>query len=295
MNITREQTYGWIGSLLFGGLILLLLLLAVIRTIIPNQDEGGVLVNFGNLDEAAGLFEPRGSGNPMASATSTATTERVYTPPTPSVTTNTQPSAGTITQNVEESVALAEAQRKETERQAAEAQRRREEEERIREEERRRREEEQRRQNVSNQVSGAFGAASSNASNNVGSTSAATNSQGQGTSTGTGNQGSVSGNSDQGMNTGAGVSGSFSLAGRGLRGGSLPRPYYSAQESGVIVVNITVNPKGNVISASIGRGTTIGNLSLRNDALEAARKAVFTDIQGLNNQSGTITYRYQLN
>jgi TonB family protein len=66
------------------------------------------------------------------------------------------------------------------------------------------------------------------------------------------------------------------------------------QEEGRIVINITVDPKGNVISAEIGRGTNIDNGSLRQSALDAARRAKFNSIQGANNQSGTITYNYTL-
>ena len=301
MNITQERTYGWIGSLLIGGLILLFLIFTVIRSIIPDQDEGGILVNFGNVDEASGMFEPQGKGNPEATRESSVYVPPTQvTPPTPTVsptprtsvstaTRTSQSSKDLVTQDTEETIALAEARRKENERKIAEAQRRKAEEEKLRAEE-------QRRQNISNQVSGAFGSANSTAENptGVGGVGSQTGTS-QGTGAGAGNQGSRSGNSDQGMNTGAGGYGSFALGGRGLRGGSgLPRPSYTAQESGVIVISITVDPKGNVIATSIGRGTTIDNSSMRNAALEAARKAKFSSIDGLNNQTGSITYRYQL-
>ena len=59
------------------------------------------------------------------------------------------------------------------------------------------------------------------------------------------------------------------------------------------MINITVNPKGDVIFAEIGKGTNIDNASMRKSALEAARKAKFNSISGANNQSGTITYLYR--
>ena len=65
------------------------------------------------------------------------------------------------------------------------------------------------------------------------------------------------------------------------------------QEEGRIVINITVDPKGNVIFAEVGRGTNIDNASMRKSALDAARKAKFNSISGANNQSGTITYVYK--
>lgn len=109
----------------------------------------------------------------------------------------------------------------------------------------------------------------------------------------TGNQGSPFGNSDHGANEGVGGYGSFNLNGRSIGSGGLPRPAYTVQEEGRIVVNITVDPKGNVIFAEVGRGTNIDNASMRKSALEAARKAKFNSISGANNQSGTITYVYK--
>ena len=60
------------------------------------------------------------------------------------------------------------------------------------------------------------------------------------------------------------------------------------------MINITVDPKGNVIFAEVGRGTNIDNASMRRSALEAAKRAKFNSINEANNQSGTITYVYRL-
>jgi TonB family protein len=114
-------------------------------------------------------------------------------------------------------------------------------------------------------------------------------------SSGAGNQGSIQGNAPTGSYVGVGGYGGFDLAGRTLAAGGLPRPAYSVQEEGKIVINITVDPQGKVISAEIGRGTNITNPSMRNSALEAAGKTKFNSIKGNNNQSGTITYNYRLN
>ncbi len=256
MKITREKIYGWTGSVIFGVLILLILIFTIIKTVVPPEDEGGVLVNFGNVDEAAGTFEPAG----------TEMSTPIIPPPTG---TDRQPATEElVTQDNEESLALAREKKREEQEKA--------------EEERKQREEERRRQNIQNQVSGAFGAASSSTSTS------------QGTGTGTGNQGSPQGNSDTGANSGVGGYGSFSLEGRSLGGEGLPRPAYSIQQEGAIVVNITVNPQGNVIYTAIGRGTNIDNESMRRSALDAAKRAKFNTISGTNNQSGTITYRYKL-
>jgi TonB family protein len=88
---------------------------------------------------------------------------------------------------------------------------------------------------------------------------------------------------------------SFNLSGRSLRGGGLLRPDYNAQEEGSIVVEITVDPQGNVRKAEIRlRGTNIENPDMRRAALAAARQTKFNAIAGAQNQIGTITYRYTL-
>ena len=181
--------------------------------------------------------------------------------------------APAITQNTENTAAI-EAARKEQEENA-----RREAEQRA---QRAKEEEEQRQRDAINQqISGAFG-------------SGTTSQNQQGTeTTGSGIQGDSQSTTTAGSSSGGGY-GEFNLNGRTLGPGGLPRPAYSAQEEGRIVINITVDPNGNVIFAEIGRGTNIDNTTLRNSAREAALKAKFNRIPGNNNQSGTITYRYSL-
>lgn len=267
MKLNKDDIYGLIGTLVFHFIILLILGFTVLKTIIP-EEEGGILVNFGNLDMAAGTFEPRYTGEVIPQNTA----------PVPPPRTETAEEE-VVTQDIEESVALDnEEKKKEEERKREEDRKRREEEERRRlAEEQRKREEA-----ISNRVAGAFGMGS-------------TDERGQGDAqSGTGNQGSPFGNTDHGANEGTGGYGSFNLNGRTIGAGGLPRPAYTVQEEGRIVINITVDPKGNVIFADIGRGTNIDNASMRKSALDAAYRAKFNSISGTNNQSGTITYRYSL-
>ena len=263
MRLNKDDIYSLIGTVAFHGVILLILWFTVLKTEVPDED-GGVLVNFGNVDAAAGMFEPKYTGQ--------------------------EPPQELITQDIEESVALEDAKKKNEEekrkKQEAEKKRKEEEEkERIRREEaeKKRLAEERRKkeQAISNKVAGAFGMGNAEG-----------NSQGDAES-GTGNQGSPFGNSDHGANEGVGGYGSFNLNGRSIGAGGLPRPAYTIQEEGRIVINITVDPKGNVIFAEVGRGTNIDNASMRKSALDAARKAKFNSISGANNQSGTITYVYK--
>lgn len=112
--------------------------------------------------------------------------------------------------------------------------------------------------------------------------------------TGKGIQGSTEGNSETGKPTGVGGYGSFDLNGRTLGEGGLPRPEYNVQDEGRVVVTIIVNPAGQVMSADIHRRTNTVNATLRKAALDAARKARFNAVNGVNNQSGTITYYFKL-
>ena len=93
---------------------------------------------------------------------------------------------------------------------------------------------------------------------------------------------------------GVGVQGTFDLNGRSLSGSGLPVPVNTVQDEGRVVVNITVSPTGKVIATSINRRTNTVNPELRKAAEDAAKKARFNAIEGVDNQSGTITYYFKL-
>lgn len=116
----------------------------------------------------------------------------------------------------------------------------------------------------------------------------------KGKTAGTGIQGSAAGNAADGAATGTGGYGTFDLGGRSLGTGGLPRPVYNVQDEGKVVVTITVNPAGQVIATSINRQTNTVNPALRKAAEDAAKKARFNAVDGLNNQMGTITYYFEL-
>lgn len=129
-------------------------------------------------------------------------------------------------------------------------------------------------------IAGAFGKGSSMGNRGTG-------------TTGNGVQGSPTGNSNTGKSTGVGGVGSWDLNGRSLTG-SLPIPVYNVQDEGRVVVTIVVNPSGRVISTSINKRTNTVSTALRRAAEEAARKARFNVTDGVNNQTGTITYYFKL-
>jgi TonB family protein len=75
---------------------------------------------------------------------------------------------------------------------------------------------------------------------------------------------------------------------------SLPKPSYNSEKSGRVVVDITVDDKGNVIKAVAGgRGTTVQDSELFRQAEAAARKAKFNpDNSAPEKQIGTISYNF---
>ena len=104
MKLNKDDIYGIAGSVAFHLFILLILGFTVLKTVVPDED-GGILVNFGNVNAAAGTFEPKYTGQEPPQET---------TPPPPPVP---EPKVETpkedlVTQEIEESVAIEEAKKK---------------------------------------------------------------------------------------------------------------------------------------------------------------------------------------
>ena len=80
---------------------------------------------------------------------------------------------------------------------------------------------------------------------------------------------------------------------RGLVG-ALPKPRYSANESGKVVIRVTVDRTGKVTDATYEpKGSTISNPELIEEARKAALQARFTESRSFV-QGGTITYLFTL-
>lgn len=141
---------------------------------------------------------------------------------------------------------------------------------------RRKAEEDAKRKAAQNLVTGAFGNNSGTGDKN------------------NGIQGSVNGNRANGASRGNAGYGKYDLGGRGISG-SLPRPSFNVNQSGTVVVKITVNAAGNVISAEPTSGTTTASQELRKAATEAALRAKFKTVEGAGNVTGTITYFFDSN
>lgn len=124
-------------------------------------------------------------------------------------------------------------------------------------------------------------------------------SSGEGLGNSPGNQGSLNGvaNAPHGSGTGTGFggSGNFRLQGRNIVG-SLPKPQYTVNNSGTVVVEIIVDRSGNVIKANaLVQGSTVQDDALFKAAEKAALRAKFTNAEsGADIQRGTITYHFRM-
>lgn len=277
MNGKKKGEYiGMLGALLVHAAFIALLIL-VTFSVPNNQDEGGVPVMLGDVDAAQGNFDPSTMVDvdvlPPEEVPEVATqepTEQEMITQTEEETVTIKPKAEpkkekpkeakkpekTAAEKAAEARKLAEAKAEQERKAAAEA--------------------------AAKRVSGAFGKGAQ-----MGGSKGTADS-------GTGVEGSKNGNSSTGAKSGVGGYGTFDLGGRSIGSGGLPRPAYNIQEEGKVVVSITVNPSGYVIATSINRQTNTVNAALRRAAEEAAKKARFNEVDGVNNQTGTITYYFNL-
>lgn len=273
----KGEYIGMLGALLVHVAIIALLIL-VSFTLPNNQDEGGVPVMMGDVDASLGNYDP-------------STMVDVDVLPPENVPEVVEPQETVeqemITQTEEETVVIkpkAEPKKekpevvKKPEKTAAEKAA----EAKKLAEEKAERERKAAAEAAAKRVSGAFGKGAQ-----------MDGSKGTANS-GTGVEGSKDGNSSSGAKTGTGGYGTFDLGGRSIGEGGLPRPVYNVQEEGRVVVSITVNPAGHVIATSINRQTNTVNTALRKAAEDAAKRARFNAVEGVNNQTGTITYYFNL-
>tara|TARA_B100001146_G_scaffold225185_1_gene247439 strand:- start:30068 stop:30787 length:720 start_codon:yes stop_codon:yes gene_type:complete len=74
---------------------------------------------------------------------------------------------------------------------------------------------------------------------------------------------------------------------------ALPNPVYTCEGGGTVVINITVNDRGQVVNAAYNaQRSSTTNGCLIDSALEYAQVARFTSKAGKTSQLGTITYRF---
>lgn len=277
MNEKKKGKYvGALGALLVHALIIALLILLGF-TLPEHQEESGIPVMMGDVAEAYGGFDP-----------SSLVDVDVVTQPAEVSEPQPQELAEQelITQVEEETVAVKPKTEPKKEEKPVEVKKPEKTEAEKAEEARKLAEEKAERERkaaaeaAAKAVSGAFGKGAQMGN--------------RGETSGEGAVGSPTGNESTGAVTGSGGYGTFDLGGRSIGPGGLPRPVYNVQDEGRVVVTITVNPQGDVVATSINRLTNTVNSVLRKAAEDAAKKAKFNAVDGLNNQTGTITYYFNL-
>lgn len=318
MEYLKEHRAGLIGSIIIHAVILILLMLFGFFTPLPLPGEEGILVNFGDMETGFGAEEPAPSESaPLKNREEVQATSK----PLPSTPAQQTPAPvekeALLTQEYEKTIALDAAKKKAEAKKAKETEaerllkekriqeqlekQQREETERLRQAEilRQQREEEQRLARaaeeqrkvgeISNRAKNAFGG--------NGKGTADSRSTSQGATYGGGNQGSSEGAANAtkyGPGNSSGNGPSYSLDGRS--GVSLPKPVYTENEDGIVVVQITVDKNGIVTKAEPGvKGSNTANPRLIAAARKAALLARFNaDPNAAAFQVGTITYRFVL-
>lgn len=279
MTLKKNKVIGIVCTVVLHLLVLLLLFLLKL-TVPAEQEEGGVPVMLGNTELAGGEADPYTLTEvDMMPSEAPAAQEAAETPAVeqPMITQQDEPSLQVKKETPKKETPKKEQPKKtpvKTETQTVNKPKEKTEAEKRAEAEK------AAAQAAANKIAGAFGKGSQMGS--------------KGNASGAGLQGSPTGNSSTGKTSGVGGYGTFDLNGRSLGSGKLPVPVYNVQDEGRVVVTIVVNPTGQVISTSINKRTNTVNPALRKAAEEAARKARFNAVDGVNNQSGTITYYFKL-
>ena len=288
----KHRITGLIGTLVLHVLVLVFLLLVAISK--PKmQEEGGVPVMLGNMEMAQGNADPYTLTDVDVLDEPQLPTETTVPEPVP----ETPVKSDMITQEDEPTIAVPKKEtpkptpktetvkKKPVQKEPVKPKEKTEAEKKAEAEklaaEKKAAEQKAAAEAAAKKIAGAFGKGTQ------------TGRKGTGT-TGDGIQGSPTGNSSEGQSSGVGGYGTFDLNGRSLGSGGLPMPVYNVQEEGRVVVTITVNPAGQVIHTSINKRTNTANAALRKAAEDAARKARFNAVSGVNNQTGTITYYFKL-
>lgn len=288
----KNKVTGLVGTIVLHVVLLLLLLLVAISK--PKaQEEGGVPVMLGNMEMAQGNADPYTLTDvdildePQLPSEVSAP-EPVPTPPvkTEMITQEDEPTVTVPKKETPKPKVKTETVKKETPKKEPVKPKEKTEAEKRAEAERlaaekKAAEEKAAAEAAAKRIAGAFGKGTQMGSKGT-------------ADEGKGLQGSPTGNAAEGKSTGVGGYGTFDLNGRSLGPGGLPMPVYNVQEEGRVVVTITVNPAGQVINTSINKRTNTANAALRKAAEDAAIKARFNTVSGVNNQTGTITYYFKL-
>jgi len=273
--MTEKQT-GIIGTTALHLIILLILLFFLIYTPIPVSSGGGILIDFGNTEQAGGLFEPAMNDMPetQPAIAQQPVAER-------------ENEEEMLTQDFEEAPAVAKKPEKKAEvkkpvTKPAETK------PKVTEKPK-----ETKPQVNAKALYSGKGKPTQEEGKSQGIYKGAGN---QGSPEGTPGAGNYGDGSGAGSGTGLGIQVGGGLENRKVL--SLPKPEFRVQREGKVVVEVTVNRDGKVISADPGKK---GSTTMDSELLAAAKKAalqsrfaVQADAQSFQTQTGTITYHFKL-
>jgi protein TonB len=258
-----ERQYGIVGTIVIHNIIVLILIFSYITLAKPVSSEGGILINFGDVESAGGLHEPALSAQQASAAAS----NQVQ----PS---ETEIKEGILTQDFEEAPVVKKpvTTKKPVTKPASKPV-----------------------QKVNTPAPVTPTVNSRALYTNKGQSSTESGNS-EGIYKGSGNMGDPAGSTES-DNYSKGLGGSgivFNLNGRNPV--HLQKPEFNILKEGIVVVEITVDQTGKVISATPGvKGSTI----VDNTLYAAAKKAALESKFNLKNdaperQVGTITYHFKL-
>ncbi len=261
----KTRNYGLIGTIAFHAAILLLLFILSLLAPVPPPEEGGILINFGTSDQGTGNVQPEQAATVDSRQESNAPREEQ-----PRETTTPAKPQPEKTQDVEPAPVIKKEKAKPVETPKAKPVEKPKEPEKPKVDERA-------------LYPGKKSKPGQGSSGSEGETGKP------------GDQGDPTGDPNAKSHTGSGLGDSgisFSLSGRNLR--VAPPIDDRSQETGRVVVDITVDKYGNVTNAiAPGRGSTTSNYELVRKSKEAAFKAKFspcTSPSCAEEQKGTITF-----
>ncbi|MBM3435521.1 MAG: TonB family protein [Bacteroidetes bacterium] len=254
MEMKTDKLKGLIGTLVFHGIILLILFLLSFTTKLPLPGEEGVEVNLGYSDEGTGEIQPYKPA------------EQESSPQYSNPATDQEKEEEIVTQDTEETSIVEKKKEKEKKPEVPAKKEPVKEEPKVNPDALYKGKSKTTSEGGSEGITGKEGD-----QGNPNGTSDSDNYQGQG---------------------GSGDGLSYSLTGRSPK--YLPKPSRTFDENGTVVVQIDVDKYGKVVKAiAIDKGSNTTNSTLRSLAEQAARQAIFNaNPNAAEVQRGTITYHF---
>lgn len=280
LDFINKHKKGLIGTIVFHGVLVILFFTMGFSTPLPLPAEQGVLINFGNMEDASGPTELERT--PVESRTESKS--EPIKQPKPQTEQTDKKAEKIMTQDHEEAPAVK--QKKEKTQEKKEETKQEPQPEKKKKQEDEEKQEEKKPEKKVNKKALYPGKSDKESGESEGETE------------GEGNQGKQSGSPDSDNHADKGSKGTgnidYSLKGRNPE--SLPKPVYNYQVEGKVVVEITVDKYGKVTKATPGaKGSTTLNDNLLKAAKKAALNAKFDrkpDAPAY--QKGTITYYFKL-